>query len=115
MQPNQESLELTLSNIENLSTKNQEFAQELQLLYDAINDYPKLGIDSISNLKQDLENEGLKSFRVEEIKKFQKSLSATENAWIIESLESVIAFCSKVEENDFVNAVQNLKQKLRVA
>lgn len=115
MQPNQESLELTLSDIENLSANNQEFKQELQLLYEAINDYPKSGVNSISQFIRNLEAKGLKSFSISEIKDFQQSLSVTENAWEIESLESVLSFCSKTEENDFINAVQNLKQKLRVA
>lgn len=115
MQPKQESLELTLSDIENLSTKNQEFEQELQLLYEAIDDYPESGVISISQLIQNLEAKGLKSFNISEIKNFQQSLSVSENAWIIESLESVLAFCTQIEENDFVNAVRKLKQKLLVA
>ncbi len=107
-------MELTLSDIEKFSNSNQNVAEELQLLYDAINDYPKLGLDSISELQRDLESKGLKSFSVPEIKKFQKKLSYTENAWIIESLESVIAFCAKVEENDFISATRKLIQKLKV-
>ena len=115
MQPNQESLELTLSDIENLSVENQGLEKELQLLYEAINDYPKSGVNSISQLIKSFEAGGLKSFKISEIKDFQQNLSVSENAWEIESLESVLSFCSKTEENDFVNAVHNLKQKLRVA
>ena len=89
--------------------------EELQLLYEAINDYPKSGVNSISQLIRSLEAKGLKSFNISEIKDFQKSLSVSENAWEIESLESVLAFCTQIEENDFVNAVRKLKQKLRVA
>jgi hypothetical protein len=115
MQPNQESLELTLSDIENLSVKNQEFEKELQLLYQAINDYPESGVNSISQFIKSLESLGLKSFNISEIRDFQQSLSISENAWEIESLESVLAFCTQIKETDFVNAVRNLKQKLRVA
>ncbi len=115
MQPNSESLSLTLSDIENLSEENQELRKELQLLHEAINDYPESGVISISQLIQNLEAKGLKSFNISEIKDFQQSLFVSENAWIIESLESVLAFCTQIEENDFVNAVSKLKQKLLVA
>ena len=115
MQPNQESLELALSDIENLSSKNPEFEKELQLLRDSINDYPDSGVSSVSQLIRSLEAKDLKSFNISEIKYYQQNLSVSENAWEIESLESVLAFCSKTEENDFINAVLNLKQKLRVA
>ncbi|MEP1151193.1 MAG: hypothetical protein ABJH08_05640 [Balneola sp.] len=115
MQPNQESLELTLSDIENLSVKNQELEKELQLLYQAINDYPESGVNSIPQFIESLESLGLKSFNISEIRDFQQSLSISENAWEIESLESVLAFCTQIEENDFVNAVSKLKQKLRIA
>ena len=115
MQPNSESLELTLSDIEKLSEENQELRKELQLLHEAINDYPEFDVNSITQLIRSFEAKGLKSFNISEIKEFQQSLSFSENAWEIESLESVLAFCTQIEENDFVNAVRKLKQKLRVA
>jgi len=115
MQTNSESLELTLSDIEKLSEENQELRKELQLLHEAINDYPEFDVNSITQLIRSFEAKGLKSFNISEIKEFQQSLSFSENAWEIESLESVLAFCTQIEENDFVNAVRKLKQKLRVA
>jgi len=115
MQPNSESLELTLSDIENLCEEKQELRKELQLLHEAINDYPESGVSSISQLIRSFEAKGLRSFNISEIKDFQQSLTFSENAWEIESLESVLAFCTQIEENDFVNAVGNLKEKLRVA
>lgn len=115
MQPNSDSLELTLSDIENLSEENQELRKELQLLHEAINDYPESGVSSISQLIRSFEAKGLKSFNISEIKDFQQSLSFSKNAWEIESLESVLAFCTQIEKNDFVIAVRKLKEKLRVA
>ena len=115
MQTNSESLELTLSDIENLCEEKQELRKELQLLHEAINDYPESGVSSISQLIRSFEAKGLRSFNISEIKDFQQSLTFSENAWEIESLESVLAFCTQIEENDFVNAVGKLKEKLRVA
>lgn len=108
-------MELTLSEIDNLSETNSEFKQELSFLYKALNDYPITNLESVSELMEDLSKNGLQSFSVKSIQEYQDNLSFSKNAWEIESLESIIAFCRQIDENDFVNAVRKLKQKLRVA
>ncbi len=115
MQPNNKPLDLTLSQIHDLTEKNPNLKEELNSLYYALNDYPLFNLDSVSELIKDLEKQGLKSFNVKDIRKYQENLTFSKHAWEIESLESILIFCKHLDENDFINAINKLKQKLQVA
>lgn len=81
-----------------------------QKLLEAINDYPKIGLDSSDELLMELYKNISTPITLEKLKAYSQQIDLSTNAWEAESIASLVELLKEFKNKNLEEVIQLIKQ-----